>query len=210
MGGKPDPKRVGRILAGLAETYPDAECALDFNNPYELLIATILSAQCTDKRVNRVTPALFAAFPDPAAMATAPMERVIELIRSTGFFNNKAKNIIAACQAIVAEHGGTVPDRLEALVKLPGVGRKTANVVLGNAFGVPGITVDTHLGRVSRRLGLTEQTDPVKVEFELMKVIPKPDWTRFSHRIIHHGRALCAARKPKCDACPLAPDCPEA
>ncbi len=206
---KPDPKRVARILATLADTYPDAECALDFNNPYELLIATILSAQCTDKRVNLVTPALFAAFPDPAAMAGAELDAVIERIRSTGFFNNKAKNIVAACQAIVTRHGGQVPDRLADLVKLPGVGRKTANVVLGNAFNVPGIAVDTHLGRVSRRLGLTRETDPVKVEFDLMKVVPEPDWTRFSHQIIHHGRALCAARKPKCDTCPLAPDCPE-
>jgi len=205
----PDPERVQSVLDLLAQTYPDAECALDFENPYQLLIATILSAQCTDKRVNLVTPALFEAFPDPRAMAAGDPEKLIELIRSTGFFNNKAKNIQAACRDIVGQHDGQVPDTLEALVKLAGVGRKTANVVLGNAFGVPGITVDTHLGRVARRLGLTDQTDPVKVEFQLMEILPREIWTDFCHRIIHHGRALCAARKPKCEACPLAGVCPE-
>ncbi len=203
-------ERVARILAVLAETYPDAECALDYKNPFELLIATILSAQCTDKRVNMVTPPLFKAFPTPEAMAAADDGDLIELIRSTGFFNNKAKNILACARDIVIHHNGQVPDNLDALVKLAGVGRKTANVVLGNAFNVPGITVDTHLGRISRRLGLTTHEDAVKVEFDLMKLVPKDQWTLFSHRMIHHGRAICAARKPKCEVCPLSPDCPAA
>ncbi|MBI5136360.1 MAG: endonuclease III [Nitrospirae bacterium] len=206
----PDPARVARVLDTLARTYPDAACALDFRDPYELLVATILSAQCTDRRVNQVTPALFAAYPDPAALAAADAGDVIEIIRSTGFFRNKAKNIIGACQAIVARHGGRVPGTLEELVQLPGVGRKTANVVLGDAFGVPGITVDTHLGRVCRRLALTENEDPVKVETDLMRIVPRDQWTVFSHQVIHHGRALCAARKPLCSQCPLAPDCPSA
>lgn len=202
--------RTARILAALAETYPDAACALDYTNPFELLVATILSAQCTDKRVNMVTPALFKAFPTPEAMAAAEEEELIELIRSTGFFNNKAKNILACAKDIVIHHNGAVPDNLDALVKLAGVGRKTANVVLGNAFGVPGITVDTHLGRIARRLGLTKHEDAVKVEFDLMKLVPKDQWTIFSHRMIHHGRAICAARKPKCEICPLSADCPSA
>lgn len=200
-------ERTLRVLDVLAETYPDAECALDYKNPFELLIATILSAQCTDKRVNLVTPPLFKAFPTPEAMAAADDGDLIELIRSTGFFNNKAKNILACARDIVIHHNGQVPDNLDALVKLAGVGRKTANVVLGNAFGVPGITVDTHLGRIARRLGLTTHEDAVKVEFDLMKLIPKDQWTLFSHRMIHHGRALCSARKPKCEICPLSPDC---
>lgn len=216
-GGKPSGKLsakfaapVAEVLKVLAELYPDAECALTYRNPYELLIATILSAQCTDARVNQVTPALFARFPTPEAMAAAGLEDIIDLIRSTGFFNNKAKNILTCCRDLVTRHDGQVPDTLEELVKLAGVGRKTANVVLGNAFGVPGITVDTHLGRVSRRLGLTRHDDPVKVEHDLMKLIPKDQWTVFSHRVIHHGRALCAARKPKCQACPLSGVCPAA
>lgn len=202
--------RIAEVLSTLARMYPDARCALDFTNPYELLVATILSAQCTDKRVNLVTPALFRKYPDPAAMAAADEGELIGLIRSTGFFNSKAKSLLAACRDIVTGHGGQVPDTLEALVKLHGVGRKTANVVLGNAFGVPGITVDTHLGRVARRLGLTAQDDPVKVEQELMGIVPRETWTAFSHRMIHHGRELCAARRPKCEVCPLAPLCPHA
>ncbi|MDH5526309.1 MAG: endonuclease III [Nitrospirota bacterium] len=201
---------VAEVLRVLAELYPDAECALTYRNPYELLIATILSAQCTDARVNMVTPALFEKFPTPEAMAAADLDDIVELVRSTGFFNNKARNILACCRDIVTRHGGEVPGTLDDLVKLAGVGRKTANVVLGNAFGVPGITVDTHLGRVSRRLGLTRNEDPVKVEFDLMKKIPKDQWTLFSHRVIHHGRALCAARKPKCEVCPLSGVCPAA
>jgi endonuclease-3 len=202
--------RFREALRVLAATYPDVKCALDFKNPYELLVATILSAQCTDKRVNLVTPALFKKYPDPAHMAAADEGELIELIRSTGFFRNKAKSLLAACRDIVTEHGGEVPGTLDDLVKLHGVGRKTANVVLGNAFGVPGITVDTHLGRVARRLGLTRQEDPVKVERDLMEIVPQADWTAFSHQMIHHGRALCAARRPKCEACPLAPLCPAA
>lgn len=202
--------RIREVLRILKATYPDAKCALDFRNPYELLVATILSAQCTDKRVNQVTPALFKRYPTPAAMAAADEGELIELIRSTGFFRNKARSLLAACQDIMMVHGGEVPGTLDALVKLHGVGRKTANVVLGNAFGVPGITVDTHLGRVARRLGLTAQDDPVKVERDLMGIVPERDWTAFSHQMIHHGRALCAARKPKCEACPLAPVCPSA
>lgn len=202
--------RVREVLRVLKATYPDAKCALDFANPYELLVATILSAQCTDKRVNQVTPALFERYPDPAAMAAADEGELIERIRSTGFFRNKARSLLAACRDIVAHHGGQVPGNMDDLVKLHGVGRKTANVVLGNAFGVPGITVDTHLGRVARRLGLTKQDDPVKVERDLMDIVPEADWTDFSHRMIHHGRALCHARKPNCEACPLAPFCPSA
>jgi len=201
---------VGEVLATLAGMYPDAQCALDFADPYQLLVATILSAQCTDKRVNLVTPALFARYPTPADMAAADEGELIGLIRSTGFFNSKAKSLVAACRDIMTGHGGRVPDSLEALVKLRGVGRKTANVVLGNAFGVPGITVDTHLGRVARRLGLTREEDPVKVETDLMGQVPKPTWTAFSHQMIHHGRALCAARRPQCEICPLAPLCPSA
>lgn len=197
-----------QVLEILASTYPDAECALTYNTPFELLIATILSAQCTDARVNMVTPALFKAYPGPHEMAEATDAQVIEYIRSTGFFNNKAKSILGASRTIVAEHDGQVPQTLDELVKLPGVGRKTANVVLGNAFGVPGLTVDTHLGRVSRRLGFTGEDDPVKVEKDLMKIIPKEQWTLFSHRVISHGRALCSARKALCDGCPIAPHCP--
>lgn len=208
--GTAEAGRIREVLRILDATYPEAKCALDFRNPYQLLVATILSAQCTDKRVNLVTPALFHRYPDPAAMAAADEGELIGLIRSTGFFNNKAKSLVAACRDIVALHKGKVPGTLEELVKLHGVGRKTANVVLGNAFGVPGITVDTHLGRVARRLGLTRQDDPVKVEMDLMEVVPRGQWTAFSHRMIHHGRALCAARRPKCEACPLAPLCPGA
>jgi endonuclease-3 len=210
-GGKAaEAARSDQVLAILAAAYPDAKCALDFRDPYELLVATILSAQCTDKRVNLVTPALFRKYPTAAHMAAADEGELIELIRSTGFFRNKARSLLAACRDIVTEHGGKVPETLEALVKLHGVGRKTANVVLGNAFGVPGITVDTHLGRVARRLGLTAQEDPVKVETDLMAIVPEATWTDFSHRMIHHGRALCHARKPDCAHCPLAPLCPSA
>lgn len=204
----PDPKKVRAILAGLDRLYPDAHCALHFNSPFELLAATILSAQCTDEQVNRVTPALFARYPDAPALAAADPEELMEVIRPTGFFRNKAKSLLGMSRALVERHGGQVPGSLEDLVRLPGVGRKTANVVLGAAFGVPGITVDTHLGRVSLRLGLTDQTDPVKAEFALMEVIPQKRWTLFSHQMIWHGRQICQARKPKCDVCPLLPHCP--
>ncbi|MFH1057992.1 MAG: endonuclease III [Pseudomonadota bacterium] len=196
------------ILAGLDQLYPEARCALHFTSPFELLAATILSAQCTDEQVNKVTPALFARFPDAPAMARAQPEELMEIIRPTGFFRNKAKSLLGMSRALVENHGGQVPGSLAEMVKLPGVGRKTANVVLGDAFGLPGITVDTHLGRVSLRLGLTDQADPVKAEFALMEIIPQKRWTLFSHQMIWHGRTLCHARKPKCDQCPLLPHCP--
>lgn len=197
------------MLDALAATYPDAHCALDHKTPIQLLVATILSAQCTDARVNRVTPTLFARYKTARDFAEADPKELERLIASTGFFRNKAKNIIACCRAIVEKHGGDVPGTLEELVQLPGVGRKTANVILGNAFGVPGITVDTHVGRLSRRLGLTTHDDPVKVEFDLMAIIPEADWTMFSHRLIFHGRQVCAARKPDCPACPMNRFCPK-
>jgi endonuclease-3 len=201
--------RVRRLLKGLARSYPDAHCALHHDNALQLLIATILSAQCTDVRVNMVTPGLFKRFPDAAAFAEADPHELELLIQSTGFFRNKARNIIACCRKLVHDFAGQVPQTLEELVPLPGIGRKTANVVLGNAFGVPGITVDTHVGRLSRRLGLTTQEDPVKVECDLMAIIPRKDWTMFSHRLIFHGRQVCFARKPNCSGCGLVKDCPK-
>jgi endonuclease-3 len=206
-----DPRkgRAGRIVIRLAEQYPDAHCALHHANPLQLLIATILSAQCTDVRVNLVTPALFARYPDARAFAEADPAELETLIQSTGFFRNKARNIIACCQALVQEYDGRVPGTMEELVPLAGVGRKTANVILGNAFAVPGITVDTHVGRLSRRLGLTAHDDPVKVEQDLMRLIPKKHWTMFSHRLIFHGRQVCHARGPRCGECALARLCPK-
>ncbi|MGL6094739.1 MAG: endonuclease III [Fimbriiglobus sp.] len=200
--------RVPLLLAELARLYPEHRTALDFRTPLELLVATILSAQCTDVRVNLVTPALFARYRTAAAFATADPAELEELVSSVNFFRNKAKNIRAACERIVTVHGGAVPATLEELAALPGVGRKTANVVLGDAFGIPGITVDTHVGRLSRRLGLTKHDDPVKVEHDLMKLVPQPEWTPFCHRVIYHGRQVCDARKPNCDGCTLAPLCP--
>jgi endonuclease III len=197
------------VLNALADAYPDAKCALDFRSPLQLLIATILSAQCTDKRVNLVTPALFKRFPTATAFANAKLPDIEKMIRSTGFFRNKARNIQGCCKVLVEKYGGEVPKTLEELVHLPGVGRKTANVVLGNSFGVPGITVDTHCGRVSRRLGLTSHTDAVKVEHDLMRALPSAEWTIFSHRIIAHGRQVCHARKPDCENCPLDRLCPK-
>jgi endonuclease III len=202
-------RRVASIHRRLAELYPDAACALVHENALQLLVATILSAQCTDVRVNLVTPALFARFPDAPAFAESEPAELEEAIRSTGFFRNKARNIRACCQAIVANHGGEVPGTLEELVALDGVGRKTANVILGNAFDVPGITVDTHVGRLSRRLGLSAHTDPEKVERDLMALIPGKDWTDFSHRVILHGRQVCFARKPNCAGCALERQCPK-
>ena len=196
------------IYTTLKRNYPDAKCALDYKNPLELLVATILSAQCTDKRVNRVTPAVFKKYKTAKNYALAnPIEFEI-LIHSTGFYKNKAKNILAAMKIISEKHHGKVPSTLEALVSLPGIGRKTANVILGNAYDTPGITVDTHMLRLSKRLGLTKHTDPVKVEFDLMKIVPEKEWTLFSHLIIHHGRAICYARTPKCSACSLNGLCP--
>lgn len=205
----PQQRRARLANKALAKLYPDAHCALTHQSPLQLLVATILSAQCTDARVNMVTPALFEKCPDAKAFAEADLRELEQMIKSTGFFRNKAKNIKECCRAIVAEHGGKVPDTLEELVKLPGIGRKTANVVLGDAFGVPGITVDTHVGRLSRRIGLTNHTDPVKVEHDLMKLIPKKAWTIFSHRMIFHGRQVCFARKPNCDGCLLKTFCPK-
>jgi endonuclease-3 len=200
---------VRRLLNLLAKAYPDAHCALHHENPLQLLIATILSAQCTDVRVNMVTPALFARYADARAFAEADIGELEKAVQSTGFFRNKARSIKACCRILVEQHGGQVPATMEELFPLPGVGRKTANVILGNAFGVPGITVDTHVGRLSRRLGLTKHDDPVKVENDLMALIPKKDWTIFSHRLIFHGRQVCFARKPNCAACQLAAICPK-
>jgi endonuclease-3 len=193
----------------MAKLYPDAHCALVHADPLQLLVATILSAQCTDTRVNLVTPALFARYPDAKAFATADPKELQRLIQSTGFFRNKAHNIIRCCKQLVEKHGGEVPRTMEELVALPGIGRKTANVILGNAFAVPGIPVDTHVGRLSRRMGLTEHTDPVKVERDLMALVPKKEWTDFGHRMIFHGRQVCHARNPRCAACTLASFCPK-
>lgn len=201
-------RRARRILTALGETYPDARCELDFTSPLELLVATVLSAQCTDQRVNSVTPALFDRYPDAAGYAAADRAELEALIAPTGFFRRKATTLQALGRRLCDGFGGQVPGRLEDLVTLPGVGRKTANVVLGDAFGIPGITVDTHLGRLARRFGWTEQTDPVKVEAELMALVPKKDWTVMSHRVIWHGRRRCHARRPACGACPVARWCP--
>lgn len=202
-------QRARRIVQVLAKTYPAAHCALHYDNPLQLLIATILSAQCTDVRVNMVTPALFARYLDARAFADADPRELETAIQSTGFFRNKARNIIACCKTLAEQYDGQVPRTMEELVPLPGIGRKTANVILGNAFDVPGITVDTHVGRLSRRLGLTEHTDPVKVERDLMELIPQKEWTMFSHRLIFHGRQICHARRPLCDKCVLAKLCPK-
>jgi endonuclease-3 len=200
--------RARGVARELAKLYPDARCALNHQNPLQLLIATILSAQCTDVRVNMVTPALFNRYPDAASFANAVPEELEKMIQSTGFFRNKAKSIIACCKQIVEKYGGQVPATMEELNPLPGVGRKTANVILGNAFGVPGITVDTHVGRLSRRLGLTKREDPEKVERDLMDLLPNKEWTMFSHRMIFHGRQVCFARKPNCEGCTLNKVCP--
>lgn len=192
----------------LGDVYPDAHCELDFATPLQLAVATILSAQCTDKRVNMVTPALFKAYPDAAAYAGANRAELEEMIRSTGFFRNKTSSLINLGQRLVEQYDGQVPPRLEDLVKLPGIGRKTANVILGNAFDTPGLTVDTHFGRLVRRWRWTELEDPVKVEHAVGDLIDKKDWTIVSHRIIFHGRRVCHARKPACGACTLAAMCP--
>jgi endonuclease-3 len=201
-------RRARRINRELAELYPDAHCELDFTSPLELSVATILSAQCTDKRVNEVTPALFARYPDAEAYAGADRADVEALIKSTGFFRNKTTSIIKLGQQLVERFDGEVPHTLAELTTLPGFGRKTANVVLGNAFGVPGLTVDTHFGRLVRRWKWTAETDPVKVEFAVAELIPKKEWTDFSHRAIWHGRRICHSRKPACGACPIARLCP--
>ncbi|AWA44001.1 endonuclease III [Trueperella pyogenes] len=203
-------EQVAEILARLAREYPDAECALNFTNPFELLVATILSAQTTDARVNQITPQLFARFPDPVALAGATLSELEEILHPLGFFRAKARSLSGVGRALVEVHDGVVPRTLEELVALPGVGRKTANVVLGNAFGVPGITVDTHVGRLTRRWGWTKHTDPVKAERELMDVMPREEWTMDCHRIIFHGRQVCHSRRPECGACVLADVCPSA
>lgn len=195
--------RARRIDRELTRLYPDARCSLDFETPFQLLVATILSAQCTDARVNLVTPALFARFPDPTSMARADQAEVETLIQSTGFFRNKAANLIRCATQIMDDHDGVVPKRMDALVKLAGVGRKTANVIRGNAFGIPGLPVDTHVTRLSRRMGLTTNDDAVKIETDLTGLIPRSKWTFFGLRMIYHGRAVCDARRPDCDHCPL-------
>jgi len=200
--------RIAKILARLDEMYPAVTCALHHSNAWELLVATILSAQCTDKRVNEVTPGLFRKYPTIRDFAAASQGEMAQEIRSTGFFNNKAKSVIGAARKILADYKGEVPREMDALLSVPGAARKTANVVLGTAFGIAsGVVVDTHVQRISQRLDLTKATEPVKIERDLMQVIPKEKWILFSHQIIHHGRALCVARNPKCAECKLEPLC---
>lgn len=202
--------QAARVLRRLKADYPAATCALENETPFELLVATILSAQCTDERVNLVTPELFRRWPTAAEMARAPIKSLEKTIQSTGFFRNKAKNIKAASQALMEQHDGEVPRDMDAMVALPGVGRKTANVVLGTAYGMAtGIVVDTHVTRVSRRLGLTPHTDPVKIEQDLIEIVPQSEWVDFAHRMIHHGRQICTARKPKCPQCSMNSFCPK-
>lgn len=205
------PEAAARVAAGLAERWPDVVVELDHQDAYQLLCATILAAQSTDKMINTLTPALFARYPDPASLAQADPAELEPLIFKSGFYRMKAKHLIGMAQAIVTQHGGRVPETMEGLCALPGVARKTANVVLGNALGKhEGIVVDTHVTRVAARLGLTAQTDPTKIEDELMQLLPREQWTAFGNRMIHHGRYLCLAKQPKCDECPLAPVCPSA
>jgi endonuclease III len=217
-GRKTAPRRIARNAVGayalevfsrLKRAYPEAHCELDYETPLQLLVATILSAQCTDKRVNMVTPLLFRTFPTAAALADAQREELEEIIKSTGFFRNKAKSLIGLGKALVERHNGEVPDSMDALVRLPGVGRKTANVILGNAFRKnEGVVVDTHVGRLSRRLGLTKEIDPVKVEQDLMPLFPREDWALLAHVLIFHGRRVCVAKAPKCEICVLSDICP--
>jgi endonuclease-3 len=202
-------ERAAAIAERLAGAYPQAACSLDFDSPFQLLVATILSAQCTDKRVNAVTPGLFARWPDAGSLAEARPQDLESVIRSTGFFRAKAKSILGCCQALVARHAGEVPRTLEELVRLPGVGRKTANVVMGSAFGIAsGVVVDTHVGRITRRLGLTRHADAVRAERDLVRVVPERHWIAFSHTLIEHGRTICTARTARCEECPLADLCP--
>lgn len=201
--------RALSIYETLRETYPDAHCALNYENPYELAVATILSAQCTDERVNLVTPALFRRYPGADLLADADPAEVETLIHSTGFFRNKAKNLIGMAQAVVERHGGELPRTMEELVRLPGIGRKTANVILGNAYGLnEGVVVDTHVSRLSGRMGLTSRSDPVRIERDLTALFPRDSWTLLSHLLISHGRAVCTARKPRCRECTLSELCP--
>ena len=200
--------RAQAIARGLAKAYPDAWCELDYRTPWQLLVATILSAQCTDKMVNQVTPELFAEFPSPGALAAAPPPQIERLIHRTGFFRQKTKSLQGAARGVVERHGGEVPAEMEALTKLAVVGRKTANVVRGTAFGLPAIFVDTHVARLANRLGLTLSDDPKQIELDLQDLLPPKQWTAFAHRLIHHGRRICAARKPRCSVCPVARWCP--
>jgi endonuclease-3 len=205
----PDLARLKKVIAGLKKSYPDADCALRHRNAWELLIATILSAQCTDDRVNLVTPVLFKEYPTPRALGSAPLPAVEAVVRSTGFFRSKAKSIVLTSREVAVKYGGKVPDTMEALLELRGVARKTANVVLGNAYGIAsGIVVDTHMIRLSNRLGFTRQQDPVKIEQDLVKIVPQADWVWFSHAMITHGRRVCNALKPKCFECPILKLCP--
>ena len=202
-------QRSLELLLRLKRLYPNATCTLTYQTPVQLLVATILSAQCTDARVNKVTPTLFQKFPDAVALANADIEELEKLVRSTGFYRNKAKNIQAACQMILDKFNAQVPKQMEQLLQLPGVARKTANVVLAHAYGIiVGVTVDTHVKRLSQRLGLTEHSDPIKIERDLMRLIPQPDWENWSIRLIYHGRAVCQAKNPACDKCLLANLCP--
>jgi endonuclease-3 len=204
-----DERRMTEVLKALKREYPEAECSLGYESPFQLLIATILSAQCTDERVNQVTPHLFKKFPTAEAMAQARIPELEKLIQSTGFFRSKAKSLSEASREIVEKHHGKVPQDLHELIKLRGVGRKTANVVLGVAFGVPGLVVDTHVKRLTYRMGFTHSTDPEKIEQEMMKLVPQEDWTLFAHLMIDHGRKICMARRPLCDECPVARYCPK-
>jgi len=201
-------KQAGAIYRALTKHYPDVKCELNFTTPFQLLVATVLSAQCTDKRVNKVTPALFKKYPTPQKMSQAPILDLEDLVRTTGFFRAKARNLKALSNQLVEQYGGKVPPIQDELVTLPGVGRKTANVVLGHAFDIPGITVDTHFGRLSRRFGWSTHQDPVKVEMDVAQLIPEKEWTNLSQRLIWHGRRICFARKPSCGACPISKLCP--
>ncbi|AFY36935.1 endonuclease III [[Leptolyngbya] sp. PCC 7376] len=204
-------KRALAVLEMLHELYPDTTCSLDYETPVQLMVATILSAQCTDERVNKVTPSLFARFPDAPAFAGANIEELEQLVRSTGFYRNKSKNIKAACERIMSQYGGDVPQSMEELLTLAGVARKTANVVLAHAFGIiSGVTVDTHVKRLTNRLRLTKSDNPIQIERDLMKLLPQPEWENWSIRIIYHGRAVCNARKPQCEHCAIAHLCPSA
>jgi endonuclease-3 len=203
-------KRLRKIFLRLRKAYPDIRCALYFETPWELLVATVLSAQCTDKLVNKVTPVLFKRYPNIRAFATADPGAVEKAVRSTGFYRNKTRNLLGAAKVVLERFGGKVPARMEDLITIPGVGRKTANVILGNAFGIPGISVDTHMIRINRLLGATRHSDPVKIEFDLMELVPEKDWTLYSHLIIHHGRVRCFARRPDCWHCEIQDLCPSA
>lgn len=209
LEGYTERQRMAEILRILEKEYPDAKCSLNFKTPFQLLIATILSAQCTDERVNKVTPELFKQFPGPREMARAEISKIEKLVQSTGFFRSKAKSIHEVSKTVLEEYQGEVPRDRALLVKMRGVGRKTANVTLGVSFGIPALVVDTHVGRISRRLGFTRATDPVKVEFELMEIVPEKNWTHYGHLLIQHGRKICTARKAMCEICPISELCPK-